>query len=304
MSSLLPILAIFAAVALGVFVIRFRRLSKNTSITAVNKAYKEARLTETDSLSRFFIDSSKSFTGLPIVSDKNSSIYQIAQARLLAAGGAYGNSVEVFLSTQAFTIVLGIVIILLTASGLLGAVLGTAGLIPVLLGVLLGCSVAVLPWWQVDKRAKKRTDEVNSSLPEFAELLQMPLTAGLSILAAMDFTASHSYGPVSVEAKNVIMLINTRALSPQEAFNGAGDRLGTPEAKSFFNSLGQAYVEGSKIISVIRGQAASLRKAQYQRQRTQLKKLPIKLILIFAIHFLPAMFVIIFFSFAGAFRGL
>ena len=57
-------------------------------------------------------------------------------------------------------------------------------------------------------------------------------------------------------------------------------------------TLMNAYMDGTKALDAINAQAESMRKISYQNRRAFAKKLPTKLIIIFGIHFMPALFVV------------
>lgn len=296
--SLIGILGLLGLIGAVVFALRERRNA------AISPAFEAARAGEPDAVARFLITAARPLGRLGVVNDRESSIYQAVERKLLAAGGAFGGQPEVFLSVQAFTLLVGFASVLLIFTGTWTAVLGLHGLLGTVVPLLFSATVASLPWALVDRRATKRVTEINRELPEFAELMQMPLSAGLSVLAAMEFTARNTTGLVSTEAANVLLLTRTRTMSDAEAFELAGKRLGTPGAIAFFGALRQAHVEGARVVEILGRQARSLRAAQYQRQREQLKKIPVKLIVIFGIHLLPAVLILIGFSFLSSLSNL
>jgi len=51
--------------------------------------------------------------------------------------------------------------------------------------------------------------------------------------------------------------------------------------------LEQADTRGHKVAESIQKQAAQLRTAAYQRRRAELKKIPSKLVVLFAVHIIP-----------------
>jgi tight adherence protein C len=164
---------------------------------------------------------------------------------------------------------------------------------PITIGLmLLGVGIALYPYNLVAKRAKKRAQDVGWALPDFAELLQMPLTIGQGVMSSLRFTATRLDGPVAQEVRNLEALISSGAANETEAFTIAGERLGTPEARAFFNALLQAQLEGSRVAEIITNQAETLRQATYQIQRAEVKRLPIKMVIIFGIHFLPLLFIV------------
>lgn len=267
---------------------------KNGKSVVEENAYERARDTETDALAKLLIGLGKPLGGLPFIHDKESSLYRAVKRQLSLAGGAYGGSVEVFLSAIGAGALLAIA----------GLLIGFIGVLPLWFAPVPGLVLFLLPISSVSRRARERQEEISRGLPEFAELLQMPLTAGMSVIASLEFTARNTKGPVSDEASNVVLLTKSRVLREDEAFIQAGENLGTPEARSFFTALMQAYLEGSHVVRTISRQAKALRTAQYQREREKIKKLPVRLIFVFALHFLIPILVIIGIQLVSGFSAL
>jgi pilus assembly protein TadC len=120
----------------------------------------------------------------------------------------------------------------------------------------------------------------------------MPLTIGQGIMPALRYTAEHLDGPVAEEVRNMLTILAAGTTSEADAFSFAGERLGTPEARAFFQALLQALLEGTRVSETIAAQAESLRISTYQLQRIEVKKLPIKMVIMFGIHFLPLLFIV------------
>jgi Flp pilus assembly protein TadB len=222
------------------------------------------------------------FSKVPMVWDEDSTFSKYVQQRLLAAGGVFGGSVQVYLSVQLGCLLIAGVFLLL----------GFVGILPLLISGPMALIVGILPFAQVDSLARRRKAEVTAALPEFAELLLMPLNSGLAVLPSLEFCADRTQGPVAGAVRNMLSLIRSRAMNESEAFTYTGERLGTPEARSFFNALLAAQLEGVKVVDNVRAQADSLRVQLYQHRRAEAKKLPVKLILIFGVHMLPMLFII------------
>jgi tight adherence protein C len=243
---------------------------------------------------------SRPFASLPSVYDENSALYKAVQERLVAAGGLFGGSAEVFLAVQT----LGVV------AGTAGLLLALGDLIPLLLAVPFGLIMLVGPYAVLDSRSKRRTVAVTMALPEYAELLQIPIGAGKGVLQALNFLSSPDErerrvsGVVSDEVAAMLANIKTRAVSEEEAFVMAGERLATPEAKVFFNTLLQAHLRGAQLSDNIAKQAASLRVTEFQRQRAVAKQMPVKLVVVFALFFLPFLFSIVLLPVVFSLRGL
>lgn len=235
---------------------------------------------------KWLIKVSRPLAGLPYTNlDVESPGYKSLRYKIAATGGLFAGSVTVYLSVQ---IAAGIISTMLLAialfSGLSGLALGGA--------IAFSLAFALWPYQRMVSAGKKRQEEVNRSLPEFAELLLMPLSSGYGILPSLAFTADRVKGPVSREVQLLLEIIATRSQSEAQAFEEAGARLGTPEAIAFFNTLAQAYLEGTAAVEVLRGQAVQLRKIAYEQTRAKIKLLPTKLILVIGIHLMPTLFVV------------
>lgn len=196
----------------------------------------------------------------------------------------YGGSLEVFISVQ--------VVSLLVSSGLILSIVGMGlGGIVRLVALGLSAAIAVQPWQQVNTKARKHTMEVNEDLPVFVDLFLMPLASGLSLESALRFTVDYTQGPVATQVRWLLDTMQARLLSDELAFREAGRRLGTPEAAAFFTALSQAYIEGSKVIDTLVKQAEGLRTQSHQLRRARIKRIPVKMVVAFAIHFMPLLFV-------------
>ena len=208
--------------------------------------------------------------------------YRWLQRRLLAAN-KFGGEVDIFLSVQAvcFFIASALVVVGLLAGGAFSFALW-----------LLSFGLLAYPWNIVAKAAEKKSREVTDALPEFAELLQMVIASGsMGLEAALGFTAERVDGPVSDEVRHMLLVIRNNPSDEQAAYLLAGERLGTPEAKTFFSSILQAQLDGAKILENLQGQARGLRTSSYQRQRGEIKKMPVRLVVMFGIHLFPLLFV-------------
>jgi pilus assembly protein TadC len=53
-----------------------------------------------------------------------------------------------------------------------------------------------------------------------------------------------------------------------------------------------AHLEGGKLVSTLASQATALRESAHQRSRAKIRRLPIKLVPMFVIFLMPALFVL------------
>jgi tight adherence protein C len=281
------VIAVLAVLALAVLALAFlRRTGDPRRSEGLEDAWQRAIGAENSAVGRVLLSVSRPVSKLPYVHlPEESAQYKAIRQKLNAADGAYTGQVEIFLSVQILHVFLGsMILVALIASGVTGMALVAGG--------MMGAAIAALPWNRVWSKAKKRADAVTDGLPQFAELLLMPLSSGYGVMPALDFTAARLSGPVAEEVRLMLSVLASRARTESEAFTDCAERLGTPEAMSFFTALMQAYLDGVKVVDNLRGQATALRKSAHERTRARLKTLPNKLVFIIALHLLPMLFVV------------
>jgi Flp pilus assembly protein TadB len=227
---------------------------------------------------RSLINAGRRFAGVGDVVDTSGRLGRIVEAKLLAAGGRYGANKDIFFAAQTVAVVAGSIVIAIVGLGILPLYMGLAGPL-----------IACLPYADLSSKAKKRSAEINAALPEFADLLSMPLSVGRPVLSALAITAERTSGIVSEEVTNMLTLINTHSVTETEAFALAGERLGTSEARAFFNVLSQGTTSGAKVLENIESQAEALRTSWFQERRGQIKLIGVRMIVIFGIHFIPVL---------------
>jgi Flp pilus assembly protein TadB len=240
---------------------------------------------ESSQLGRILLSTSRPMRRLPSVFEAGESRQYRQLTKRLQAAQVFGGSVEVFLSYQALMTLIGVGVL---AATIVGADSGAQ----TFMGVAGAVGLTALPYNELSKRTKARVAAVSRDLPEFAELLRMPLAAGVGVMESLRFTAARQEGVVAEEIRRMIK-VRQAGVSEAQAFQEAGIRLGTPEAEAFFITLLNAVTGGSKAVEQITAQAAELRKLEFQRRRAEGKKLPVKMIGVMAAHFMPLLFVVV-----------
>lgn len=204
----------------------------------------------------------------------------------VVASGSFGGSFEAYLSAQLAAFLVGGGVLLLAATGVFSGVFR-------IVGMLVGVGVSFWPYNSAVKNAGQKAERTAADLPEFVEMLQIPLSSGMSVEQALRFTCRFTDGPVRAEVQWLLDTLQARTMNDADAFIEAGRRLGTPEATAFFSTLGQAHIEGTRVSETLERQAESLRAQFHQIRRGRVKKLPLTLIVAFAIHFLPFLFALV-----------
>lgn len=274
--AVLLIAAIIAAIAAY---LAFFSQKETTDAQEWEHAHSGATSSQVD---RILLRVSRPLAATPIVrglqgADASASPWYQTLSKHLVGSSAYGGSVEVFLSVQFLCLLIG-------AAALVVALIGTSDTVMRFALVAGGIGITSWPYNQISKASKKRSKAVTETLPAFAELLQMPISAGMGILPSLAFTAERLDGPVADEVRNLINAINSRALPETEAFRLAGQRVGTPAGQAFFTACMQAHFEQAKLADNLAQQANMLRNLAYQQAREDIKKLPIKLVVIMGVH--------------------
>lgn len=253
---------------------------------------------EKTSVERMFGPLSQRFASGPIVSNalKSPAAFETV-ARDLRLGNSFGRSVEVYLSVQLVAIFAGMLLILLSFEA--PEAFSQQRVVLVALGVI----VAYLPYYRVKLQASKKEEQMLKHLPRYADLLVMVL-GSLSIPQAIAYAAKRDEGPVAEEMAGLVGILSSRALPDTEAFARTADRLGTTYGHDFVQTLAAAYLEGTASIDSIRKQTAALRVLQYQSRRSYAKKMPVRIVGIFAVHFLPLVLILSFLPVFTALAGL
>lgn len=242
---------------------------------------------EASAVGRILVRVSRPMMSSRLVADTAASpAYRAISQRLSSSQGAFAGSVEVFLAVQAFCVFLSMVIVATSI------ILRPDTWIFIAL-LVFAAALTAYPFNVLKSKSSKLAEAVSTGLPEFAELLQMPLSTGMGVLPALTFTSERLSGPVAAEVRRMLQVINSRSLPEADAFRLAAARLGTPEAQAFFNSCMQAHLEGTGLMGTLGRQAEALRFSAYQAARAKAKRLPVSLVLIMALHFIPTLLVIV-----------
>lgn len=274
-------------VAVGFLAWRWFKTSQLADRRPVDdKAWATAIAQQESQVTQMLLSVSKPLATLPTIKDlSGSDEFERLQEKLFAGGNTFGGSLEVYLAFQCFTAMIG------SCIALLGSLGDISGLWRFIL-IAFGGALIFYPYDMVNRRAKERAKAVDSSLPEFAQFLIMAVGAGRNIHQALEFTAARVEGPVSEEMKNLLVVLQSKKMPTEDAFMMSAYNLGTPLSYQFVIALMKSSQEGKRITETLKAQADAVRNAVYQRRRSDAKKLPNKLVILFFLHMLPMMFIV------------
>lgn len=174
----------------------------------------------------------------------------------------------------------------------LGLLVGGLGLKGLLFAVVLAVGLFFLPDLLLINTGIKRKDEARKGMAEALDMLTVCVEAGQGFDSALHQVARTIDGPIASEFARALAEIQI-GRSRGEAFSGMGQRIDTPEVRSFVTALVQADRLGLPIGQVLREQTATMRLARRQRAEEKAHKVAVKILIPLMLCILPAMFVVI-----------
>jgi tight adherence protein C len=179
---------------------------------------------------------------------------------------------------------------------LFGIFLAATGVVPSLLGVMVGLGGAAIafiaPDYYVGMKTRRRREDINIALPDILDLLTVSVEAGLGFDAAVMKITEKMRGPLLEELKNLTHEMRMGE-SRQQALKNLGDRLDLPAMISFTRSIIQADQLGISLARVLRVQANDIRNKRQMAAEEKAMKAPIKMLFPTVLFIFPAMFIVI-----------
>lgn len=209
------------------------------------------------------------------------------RARLIAAG-MYTTTPERLLGTQ-FLCAFGgaFLFFLLGATGSMSGLLVFAG------GAAAVALGWILPSFLVDKRARKRRDQVERTLPDLIDLLVVTLEAGLSFPQGLRLAATKIKDPLASEVRLTLQEQNM-GLTLVEALENLLTRVNTAGVRMFARSIAQGETMGVSTGQIMRNLALEMRKRQRAYAEERAQKAPIKMLFPILFLIMPSLFIVIF----------
>ncbi len=207
--------------------------------------------------------------------------------RELVSAGFYGIGARRFLGYRMlFTIALPVALVWVFA------LLGTTTVFLFLLG--LGGAVVgwVGPSFIIHRRARRRLQAIDDSLPELIDLLVVTLEAGVGFAAAMRMSSERLEGALGDEERLTIQE-QSLGLSTIVALENWLKRCETPSVRSFVRAMVQGDRLGVSIGQILRNLAVEMRARRKQVIEERAQKAPIKILFPLVFLIFPAMFVVI-----------
>ncbi|MGO0605807.1 type II secretion system F family protein [Brevibacterium linens] len=175
-----------------------------------------------------------------------------------------GNAtIERFRISQVLSILVGMIV----AGGLAGALSAQRGFSPIVTVVLVisgGIAGHVFNDWRLSQAIARHESRVLAEFPTVAELLALSITAGEGIVEALERVCRTCSGDLIDELRAA--LVATRTGTPLvEALDAMATRIAIPEIVQFVDGLAVSMARGTPLAEVLRSQAADVREQSRRR---------------------------------------
>lgn len=149
-----------------------------------------------------------------------------------------------------------------------------------------------LPDLLVYNAGLRRTQEILLTLPDALDLLDLCVSSGLSLQAAMTKVAQTQTGPVAAEFGRVLHEMQL-GMSRTEAFQSLAARTTQEDLQRFVAAVLQVDKLGIPVAAVLKEQSREMRSKRHSRAREMAQKVPVKILAPLLLCFLPGLFIII-----------
>ncbi|MDF2791244.1 MAG: pilus assembly protein TadC [Neobacillus sp.] len=149
-----------------------------------------------------------------------------------------------------------------------------------------------IPMFLLAKKRTQRIKEINKSMPDFFDMVNVLLEAGMGLDGAISEVAHQTKGPLGAEF--VITLEDMKlGKSRREAFYDLRKRVPSDSFQSIMNSMIQADHLGIGMAKVLRSLTGRIREQRREAAREQAMKAPVKMLFPMVIFIFPALFIVI-----------
>jgi tight adherence protein C len=161
------------------------------------------------------------------------------------------------------------------------------------IAALMGAFVGnFIPNFALGRSIRKRRAAVQTSLPDFIDLLTVSVEAGLGFDAAWQRVAEQFPGPLAEEGMQVVHEVRVGRTRP-EALRDMARRLKIVELSLLVNAIVQADQLGARIGNALRIQSQQIRNYRTQRAREKAQKAPVKIVVVLILFILPTLGVVV-----------
>ena len=148
------------------------------------------------------------------------------------------------------------------------------------------------PVFVVDRKARKRRDQIEKSLPDLIDLVVVTLEAGLSFPQSLRLASTKIKEPLAGEVRLTLQEQNMGLTLVEALMNFLG-RIDTAGVRMFARSIAQGETMGVSTGQIMRNLAVELRKRRRAAAEEQAQKAPVKMLFPIAFLIMPALFIVL-----------
>ncbi|MBB5173484.1 type II secretion system F family protein [Texcoconibacillus texcoconensis] len=158
--------------------------------------------------------------------------------------------------------------------------------------VLLGIAGIYLPHYYLQVKTTQRNAAIEKMMPDFFDMLNLSVEAGLGLDAALKKVATQVKGPLSDE---FIQLLDEMKFgkSKRQAFLDLRDRVPIESFQALINAIIQADQMGISMTKVLRAQTARIRESMRQKSKEKAMKAPVKMLVPMVLFIFPTLFIVL-----------
>ncbi|MBB6453327.1 tight adherence protein C [Salirhabdus euzebyi] len=149
-----------------------------------------------------------------------------------------------------------------------------------------------IPQFYLSVRKRKRVEQIQKDMPDFFDMVNLSIEAGLGVDSAVLKVCHQNKGPLSDEFMRALEDMKLGKLR-KVAYSNVRDRVPLDSFQSVMTSLIQADQLGLGMGKVIRQLTHQIREKQRQLAREKAMKAPVKMIFPMLLFIFPAMFIVL-----------
>lgn len=214
----------------------------------------------------------------------------LLQTRLIQAG---------HYSPQAMQVYLGVKVLLMTAPAAVGLALGSLGLFPLKVGVLMGGCLGVFgmigPSFWLDRAKGRRTRTLQHALPDALDLMVICLEGGLTLQSSIQRIAEE-LRTAHPELSSELMIAQREVqlgLQDSEAIRHLAERTDLQDVRNLVTVISQSERFGASLVKGLRIHSEGLRIQRRQKAEEMAQKAGTKILFPTLLFIFPAIFVVI-----------
>lgn len=161
-----------------------------------------------------------------------------------------------------------------------------------LFALLLAAFAYVYTNYYLTIKSKQRTNEIDRALPDFFDLLNVSIEAGMGLDGALRKVSSQMDSPLSTEFSSALEDMRL-GKSRKDAFQELRDRVPSDFFKSVITSIIQADQMGLGMSKVLQTQSKRIREKQSFQVKEQAMKAPVKMLLPMVFFIFPTLFIVL-----------